>query len=94
MAWCAVPEKKPGGLQDLRLTLRWTAVRGVFAESRGGGLAGVCRIGVPIFVHKPSHTVVRCGVWCLGKSLAVKLTYDRLWCVVQGLKSPPPHKYY
>ena len=40
-----------------------------------------------IFVHKPSHTVVRCGVW----EKAVKLTYDRLWCVVSG-KKPPVHR--
>ena len=84
-----VPDKKPGCVQNLRLTLQWTAVRGVFVESRE--LAGVCRISVPIFVHKPSHTVVRCGVWCLGKSLAVKLTYDRLWCVVSG-KKPWVHR--
>ena len=79
-----VPEKKPGCVQNLRLTLQWTAVRDVFVESRE--LAGVCRISVPIFVHKPSHTVVRCGVWCLGKSLAVKLTYldCGVWCLAKS----------
>ena len=27
----------------------------------------VCWKSMHIFVHKPSHTVVRCGVWCLAK---------------------------
>ena len=73
-----MPEKKPGGVQDW-LTLQWCVVSG-----RKPGVGG--RV-----LKKHAYCCTQdkpycCDVWCLGKSLAVKFTYDRLWCVVSGKK--------